>query len=526
MKDLVDKLRDDISGSWRFRWIAVTVAWTVALAGWAVLFLMPDMYEASSRVFVDTRTTLNQVTQGIAVESNVDMQILRVRQSLIGGPQLEKVAREAGVQPRASATPQQIKEFYDGVRKRIQITGSTARDSATGGVYLLKYRDRDRKRAIRLVQHLTDAFVENTTGGKREGSEQAQRFLVEQLREYEGRLAESEQRLAEFKKANVGLMPGVQGDYFSRLQSEIDQADKAKAALNLAARRRDELQRQLRGEAPVLSSGPTMAAGSGPGSDNASRIRETQAKLDELLLRFTEKHPDVIALQQTLAELNLRQEAQIDALRRGDASAAAGIGLAANPVYQNIQLQLNQANVEIATLNAEISDRQRKIDTLRERVNTAPEVEAGLSRLNRDYEVTRASYQALLERLEKARLSEQAEQTGIVRFEIIDPSAASFSPVAPRRSLLLLGVLALALGAGGGLAYLLHLLRSVFSNTRQLQALTGRTVIGWVSKIRPENYKAAQRRGFLTFAAATSMLLFTATVLLVAQWRLVQLIHH
>jgi polysaccharide chain length determinant protein (PEP-CTERM system associated) len=526
MEDLLEKLRDDIRGSWRFRWIAVAVAWTVALAGWAVVFMMPDMYQASARVFVDTRTTLNQVTQGIAVESNVDTQILRVRQSLIGGPQLEKVARDARVEPRAGATPQMVKEFYDEVRKRIQITGSTTRDSATGGVYLLTYTDRDRKAAIRLVKRLTDAFVDNTTGGKREGSEQAQKFLVDQLREYEGRLAGAEQRLAEFKKTNVGLMPGVQGDYFSRLQSEIDQADKAKAALNLASRRRDELQRQLRGEAPVLSGAQPAVPGAGASSDIASRIRDTQQKLDEMLLRFTDRHPDVIALRQTLDDLTARQQSQIEALRRGDAGAAAGIGLAANPVYQNIQLQLNQANVEIATLNAEIGDRQRKIGELRERVNTAPEVEAGLSRLNRDYEVTRASYQALLERLEKARLSDQAEQTGIVRFEIIDPPAASFSPVAPKRSLFLIGILLFALGAGGGLAYLLHLMRAVFSNARQLQTLAGRPVIGWVSKTRPESYKADQRRGLLSFAAATSMLLFTASILLVAQWRLVQLIHH
>jgi polysaccharide chain length determinant protein (PEP-CTERM system associated) len=525
MQELLEKLRDDIRGSWHFRWVAISVAWAVALAGWTAVFLMPDMYQASSRVFVDTRTTLNQVTQGIAVESNVDTQILRVRQSLIGGPQLEKVARDARVEPRASATPQMVKEFYDEVRKRIQITGSTTRDSPTGGVYLLTYRDRDRKAAIRLVKRLTDAFVDNTTGGKREGSEQAQKFLVDQLKEYEARLAGAEQRLAEFKKTNVGLMPGVQGDYFSRLQSEIDQVDKAKAALNLASRRRDELQRQLRGETPVLAGAPPAVAGVAS-SDIASRIRETQSKLDELLLRFTDKHPDVIALRQTLDDLNARQEKQIEALRRGDSGAAAGIGLAANPVYQNIQLQLNQANVEIATLNAEIAERQRKIGELRERVNTAPEVEAGLSRLNRDYEVTRASYQALLERLEKARLADQAEQTGIVHFEIIDPPAASFSPVAPKRTLLLLAVLVLAVGAGGGLAYLLHLLRQVFSNTRQLQSLTGRPVIGWVSKTRPETYKADLRRSILSYAAATSMLFFTASLLLVAQWRLVQLIHH
>jgi hypothetical protein len=46
--------------------------------------------------------------------------------------------------------------------------------------------------------------------------------------------------------------------------------------------------------------------------DTSARIAETQAKLDDLLQRFTDKHPDVISLRQTLKELENRQQAEIE----------------------------------------------------------------------------------------------------------------------------------------------------------------------------------------------------------------------
>ncbi len=523
MNALLQKLRDEIRSIWRFRWIAVLVAWGVCILGWTAVLLMPDTYEASARVFVDTRTTLSTVTRGLAVESDLESQILRVRQALLGGPQLETVAREAGLYPPA-ATPQERQALIRKLRDRVQITGGMGPGSA--GLYVISFKDRDRERSLAVVDRLLNTFVESTLGGKREGSEQAQRFLVEQIAEYERRLSAAEERLADFKKQHVGLMPGAQGDYFSRLQAQMEAVEKAKASLAVALRRREELSRQLRGEKPFVenepASGAALAAGSG--NDTASRIRETQARLDELLLKYTEKHPDVIALRDTLEELKARHEAEIEALRRGDAGVVARSGLSANPVFQSIQLQLNEADVEIAALRAEIADGQRKVAELRQLVDTAPEVEAEFARLNRDYDVTRAQYQALVERLERARLAEEAEATGIVRFEVIDPPAAPFTPVAPNRPRLILMVLFAGLVAGGGIAYGLHFLRPVFSSVRQLHEITGLPVLGAISVTWLDRYRALQRRSVVAFAGAAAALMVVAVLLLLVHGRMTQIV--
>jgi len=531
MGDVLETLIEQLRSCWRYRWWALLAAWGVCLLGWFAVIVMPDTYEASARVFVDTRTVLNQVTQGLAVDPNVETQILRVRQALLGGPVLEKVAREAGLTD-PNATPQQQQQALAGLRDRIQLTGGKSKDGSTGtgALYVISFKDSNRERSLHVVERLVRTFVEGTLSGNRAGSIQAQKFLVDQIRDYERRLGSTEERLANFKKQNVGLMPGAQGDYFTRLQNEIDGVSKAQAQLAIAQTRRDELQRQIRGQQPVMAGGVQMPTprgttlpgttpqtGAGAQADTASRIADTQAKLDDLLLRFTEKHPDVIALRQTLEDLKARQQADIEAMRRGDPGAAARVGLSSNPVFQSIQLQLNQAEVEMAALKGEIRDRQNRIADLRRLVNTAPEVEAEFARLNRDYDVTKGQYQALTERLQRARLSEDADATGGVHMELIDPPSAGFKPIAPNRRQLIMLLLFVGVGAGGGLAYLLQQMNPVFNSSKQLTAVTGLPVLGMVSMTWLEKHRVQERQATFAFAGAVCALILVSGAVFVLQ---------
>src|ERR1700727_2304621 len=97
MTPAFDHVFDEVRGAWRFRWIALIIAFIVALIGWAVVFALPDRYEADARVFVDTRTGLKRDLQGLTIDQNVDAPINYVRQSLLEGPQLERIAKQTGV---------------------------------------------------------------------------------------------------------------------------------------------------------------------------------------------------------------------------------------------------------------------------------------------------------------------------------------------------------------------------------------------------------------------------------------------
>jgi len=259
------------------------------------------------------------------------------------------------------------------------------------------------------------------------------------------------------------------------------------------------------------------SANSAPGRmggpvDTASAIRETQARLDELLLRFTDKHPDVVAARRQLQDLKARQKAEMEAVRRGDPTAIAATGMAANPVYQGMKLQLSQIEVEVAADKQQVVDQEKKITELRKMINTAPQVEAEFERLNRDYSVTHTQYQALVDRLSRARLSDKADATGVVRFEVVDPPSVDPEPVFPKRTKLIFQVLAAGLAAGLGVAYLMHQLRPVFTSPRQLTEATQLPVIGSVSMTWVERHRAAGKRAVWAYSFGVALLIVVGVV--------------
>jgi polysaccharide chain length determinant protein (PEP-CTERM system associated) len=518
MTALIDQVLEAARSSWRFRWWGLLVAYAIAIPGWVYVFGLQDRYEASARIFVDTLTPLHPVLQGITVDQDVAAQLNFVRQSLLDGPQLEKIARDTGVLTAPTEQPRDKERALEDLQKRVGISVSSAspRDNdraAAGSIYDITYRDSDRARCLRVVQALLTTLIEHTQGGKRASSESAQKFLEAQIREYESQLRAAEDRLAQFKQQNLGALPAEQGGYFAQLQAELTATDKAEAALSIALSRRAELQRQLRQAALIATTVATPVPGAPgtpgrlTGEDTVSRIKATQTELDELLLRFTEEHPDVVSARRKLHDLELRRATESEHLRRGDPNAIASSGASANPVYQSIQLALNNADLEIASLRTELEQHSARTKELREMLNTAPRVEADYATLTRDYEVNKAQYSALLANYAKARLSEQADSAGSVRFEIVQPPTASIQPVFPRRGPLMAAVLGAALLVGVALAYLLHLLRPVVGSGRALAALTGLPVFGIVGFAFPGQVSGATRTDVRRFAGIAAGLL-------------------
>ncbi len=518
MMQQLDNLVEQLRGLWRFRWIGTAVAWAVLLLALVVITVLPNSYEASATVFVNTQTAVSAATRTLTLDENTDQQIQLVREALLGGPQLGKIADDTGLTAR-TRTPEERQKVIDKLRNQIQIYLRGVGTAAGGGTYLIAYTNKDRQTSLNVVDRLVNTFVGEALGGKLKGSEQAQQFLTQQIAELEKRLRDAEEGLATFKKEHVGLLPGNQTDYFNRLDTELADLDTAQTKLSVATMRRNELERQLRGEDPLVPGGAVKNATpvGTPASDTATRLAQSQQQLDELLLNYTEKHPKVIELRNTIAELQKRLDDEIAAARRGDASAAARTGLAVSPVYQNLKLQYDQVGVEIAGLQADIANHRQRVASLRSMMNTAPEVEAQFSRLNRDYTVVKAQYEALVEQLGRARLGGEAAQTGLVRFDVIDPPRAAFDPVFPKRPLLALGALVAAIAAGVGMAFLLNLLRPAFGSVQRLHEMTGLPVLGAVSMTWIERYEAQMRRSALRLAGATLGMVLLCGVFIATQ---------
>jgi polysaccharide chain length determinant protein (PEP-CTERM system associated) len=480
-----------------------------------VVFLIPNTYQGSATIYVDTGTTLSQATKGISLEDNVTEQIQRVSTALLGTPQLRKVASETGLLA-GRVTPEQQQAVIDGLRERIDIIADVDPNDprAPPKKFTISYKDGNRTRSIAVVDRLLNSFVEGSLGDKSQGSQVAEEFLTQQIADYARRLNETEQQLANFKKSNIGLVPGEKGDFFSGLQAAQQNLTQVNENLYVAIRKRDEIAKEMR-SGQEFTAGPGGAVAPGSPLDTEQQIEQDQQKLDAMLLKFTDKYPDVISLRENIRQLKVREKEQKLAARHGDIGAANSLGLSANPVYLKLEEEYNTQQVEIASLKQQIADRQQQIAGLKAQMGFAPQVQAQYAQLMRNYEVTKKAYNELLSRLDSARLGRQAASTGLVRFQVINPPAASFTPVFPNRPLLVIGAFFLALAIGTGVAYLLHLLRPVIVSSRQLTAATGLPVLGAVSLAWAERHRLERRRSAVRYTVLSTGLLIATVALVV-----------
>lgn len=500
MKEIIEQIVPPILGAWRYRWVGLAASTLTCVLGWIVVILQPDVYEAKTRVYVDTASQLRELLDGQIVESGVDEELRYVREALLGRLQLERLARETGLDTDVE-TPLDQQVVVSRLAQNIQVFSSSdtetrhRREPDTDATYTIVYRNEDRAMAINVVSVLLDIFVVDTLGAKRTSSEVTGQFVSRQLQEYEVRLQEAEARLAAFKGEHIDRLPSMQGDYFERLQIASEALQTKLQELELAQSRLNTVEQQLRGEAPRLLS----TSSADPGSIDA-RILEAQSRLDDFRLRYTEDHPDVIAGREILKSLQERKNSEISNLQ------ASGSHAADNPVFQALQISKNEIETEIATLNAELSFRQRRVDELRELITEMPEVEAELARLNRDYDVVSAQYQVLLNSLERERLTREVADSEEVQFRVIDPPSADTTPVSPPRALLLIGVLMAAFAVGALSAHVLNLLNPVYQSVMELQRFN-LPLLGTVSRSWGDNLRSHQVRAIRRFATGFTLLI-------------------
>ncbi len=489
MDDLLRTTIAELKGIWRFRWGAIAAAWILCPLGWLVVYGMPDTFESEATVYVDTTSALRPLLETMTIGSDVLSRVELVTTAMLGRPLLEKVARETDLHLRANSR-EEMDSLVNQMRDRIVIQNDPRREP---NLYVIRYRDQNPLAAQSVVTSLLNIFVEDSLGANRLGTQKAQEFLRVELEKLAADLEAAEGELAEFKKQNVGVMPGEGGDYFARLQATMDAYEVTQSNLRLARRKQEALRQQLSGEQPTLDSSIGQ-----PQSVLDQRIAESQSRLEELQLRFTDLHPDVVAVKQSLEQLQQRKQEQLDELASG-----GGSGIASNnPVFQNIQIELTNVNVEIETLLEQGSTQQRRITQARSQIDVLPQIEAELARMTRDYDVQNAQYQSLLQRLEIAELSESAEQSEEVQFRIIDPPILPDNPVAPNRPLLLAAVLVAGLGLGGGIAFLANQMKPVFQDATLLREFTGLPVLGVVMGLKTAERRASRMNQLILIGAA------------------------
>jgi polysaccharide chain length determinant protein (PEP-CTERM system associated) len=496
MEQMISQLLSSLKAVWKYRWLAFWVMWLIAITGWIRVFTLPDDYQTSARVFVDTQSVLKPLMAGMTSVPNVEQQVAIMSRTLLTRPNVERVIRMVDLDISAQ-TPREHEQQVDELMAKIRISGT-----ANYNIYTISYSNHNPRLVRDVVQSLLAIFVEGSFKGKRGDSDKAVQFIDDQIRSYEERLVAAENTVKEFRLKHNFVLPRQGIDYGTQLLMSADALNNAHLEQLEAEQARNALAAQIAGDAPITAGTGPDAAATGT-SELDSRIAALNKALDSLRMTYTDLHPDIVSTLRLIAQL---EERKADEAKTRTPDADPGKGY--SPLLQQLKVALAEADAKVAAIKARVQEMQARHARLLEQSNQVPVIESQLAQLNRDYQVNKENYEKLIARRESAKLSgELSTTTEMMSFKIIDPPTVPLRPIGPNRAALFSMVLGAAVVGGLAAAFLLSQVRPTFLSTADLRDATGIRIIGAVSMNWTESEKLRHRRGQIGFGTGLACFL-------------------
>ncbi len=241
-----------------------------------------------------------------------------------------------------------------------------------------------------------------------------------------------------------------------------------------------------------------------------SDISVMEDQLNKLLVDSTPKHPLVI-------ELNKKIAAAKQEIADGHYEMTADELASSDKELKDLKDELKKMREDISTSTLDAQDsganRAKMATATNEKLykllllDKLSQVEA------RDAGVTQKLYNALLERLETAKITQRLESSKEgTRYTILDPARLPLKPAKPNKMVTLFLGLFLGMGAGVGLVFLVEMFDHSFLGVDEAKNFLELPIFGAISKIVTEADLNAQK---LRNARITGFSVVTGVVLVV-----------
>ena len=458
----------------------------VALVMLAVGLSAPKQFTSSTTILVENSNIIEPLMEGRAVPTGVVDRAAIAREVAFSRRVMNQILA-AGGWLVDDPSPIERERLINGIIDRTEITNP--RENLN--LIQISYTDNDPIRAFTITRKYAELIMRESSLAKRVESRKAYEFIDSQVGEYRKMLADSEQKLADYRRANPDARPGSEEEVSRRIAELRNEIDRSRMDLVDQGSQAGAMQAHLSREATF---GPAGARN----SEVRSRLIALQSERDALSAKYTDQHPDMLRVQQQIADLQ-RQ------LRGGGGSSAAAVSAgstAYDPAYSDIRTRMAEARSRSAASASRVALGRELLAEELERSNRIAASAGALGTLTRDFEVNRNLYQDLLDRRENARLSMNLDaQSGGLKFRIQEPAAIPLQATGLR--LMHVAVAGLVLAIAIPLVLLLGWVKydPRVRSPVQIEQMAGLPVLGSIP-MRASPLQSARSSRNLTLAAA------------------------
>lgn len=491
------------AGFYRHKGLAFAVSLVVLL--WVVYLAatLPNVYRSSTLILITPQRVPGNIVMP-TITSTVTDRINSITQEILSRTRLESIIKEFGLYQggRGNTMEDRVGNF----RKNIRL------DIRRNDAFQISFDSGNPEIAMKVANRLASLFIEQNLQVREQQAIGTTNFINSETERLRKELEEQEALVTHYKVKNRFELPDqldANLRTLEQLRSELKGNTTTMASMQ---ERMGSLQKQLLdASVPIATFTKTGENEVKLNIPSNQKLQIRQKELDSLLIRYSERHPDVKRLRSEIAllerELNVEKS---KAKKTGHVPQ-----FAENPLKQIIEEQIDGLKSSINAIEMSNTELRSAITVYQKRVENTPLRGIELTKVTRTYDITLRKYQDLLAKGLESQLSENLEkkQKG-EQFQVVDPANLPLAPLKPNRPLILLGGLAAGLIGGLGAAFIWDLLDRSCKNGDDLAGFIDLPILATIPAMVTRGAVLERRRGQGLLGVSTlGMLLLGLTLI-------------
>ena len=506
----------------RFKWLIISLLSIALTVGLVRTLTANRTYEASTLILVQPQKVPRNFVRSI-VSTGIQARISTISQQIMSRSNLEKIIDQFGLYQ--DKEDMYLEDKIENLRNRINVNISRAGHGSEA--FTIKFRGGNPDRVMRIANTLASYFMDENLKVREAQAVGTSEFLSSELEKTRKKLKIREKRLSEYRAKYLGGLPDELESNLRTLDRLQTQHTDKLAALRDAKKNLNALQNQFVKQKEMTSqsfdnmfedTSFTEAEDQGVPTEDERKIDVLEKNLEILLLKYTEKHPDVIDIKNSIQKLEEKMAEKEKQVQNRKVPAEGmnaspteklpeplteedGFGIDFMAMQQENQLKLAEA--EIARIQSDIKAIEGKMAVYQERVEQTPKREQELQELKRDYGNIREVYTSLLNRKLEAEVAVNMEkkQKG-EQFRILDHARKPEKPISPDVKKMFVIHIASGTGIAGGIIFVFFVFDSAVRRDEDLVESLNLPIFAEIATIKHSADKVKDKIKALLFTGA------------------------
>ncbi len=350
---------------------------------------LPQSYVSSALIEAERKSIIEPLLKGRA---QVDISpVSVVLETLYSNKIMERSARELGLIDQNS-TLEQIESARKLLSERL------SHRVIDDKLLRLTFGSSSAEYSHQALSVLVDTFMMVATEEKVAESEEAYRFISEQVEKYKKQLAQAESRLSNYKIQNMDATERESFNRITELRTELEELEL----------RIDEGQAKTRSLRTQIDKEGNLQQARSSLSQLLIKQRQAENTLQNLQLSFQEDYPDIVSTKSQIAQI----QQEIAKLREQHPNLPSEVSQEETTLFDELRANLSAIELETESLVRRKQSLEKLLTKESQRADKAAIDQAMLSELTRDYDKTKQIYEEMLQRRENAKLSVAIDEQG------------------------------------------------------------------------------------------------------------------